>query len=314
MKKNDNENENLKKSNIGKWTPANVAFNIFNYCILTLLTLACLYPMLHVLFASVSDPNALMAHRGALLKPLGFTMSGYQLVFKDNSILIGFKNTFFYVGLGTLLNMAMTVMGAYALSRRELMLKNAIMLIITITMFFGGGLIPWFLLMRQIGLYNNLWAMLLPTALNTWNMIILRTGFQSLPIDLEEAAVIDGASQAKILFNVILPLSKAVLAVIFLYYLVGNWNSWFNAMVLLSDRDRYPLQLLLKEILVQNDSSVSSVGGAGGVPISTVEGATAYRELVKYCVTVIVTLPILTIYPFLQKYFVKGAFVGSIKG
>lgn len=282
-----------KKNVIGKHTPENVIFNIINYGVLTLLTLLCLYPMLHVLFASVSDPTTLISHRGLLLKPLGFTLSGYQLVFKDNSLLIGFKNTFLYVGLGTLVNM-----------------------LITITMFFGGGLIPWFLMMRQIGCYNNMWAMILPTALNTWNMIILRTGFQSFPYDLEEAAVIDGASQARILIDVILPLSKPVLAVIFLYYLVGNWNSWFNAMVLLKDRDRYPLQLLLKEILVMNDSSMTSVGsaGGGGVSVNSVQGATAYRELVKYCVTVIVTLPILCVYPFLQKYFVKGVFVGSIKG
>ncbi len=230
-----------KKNVIGKHTPENVIFNIINYGVLTLLTLLCLYPMLHVLFASVSDPTTLISHRGLLLKPLGFTLSGYQLVFKDNSLLIGFKNTFLYVGLGTLVNM-----------------------LITITMFFGGGLIPWFLMMRQIGCYNNMWAMILPTALNTWNMIILMTGFQSFPYDLEEAAVIDGASQARILIDIILPLSKPVLAVIFLYYLVGNWNSWFNAMVLLKDRDRYPLQLLLKEILVMNDSSMTSVGSAGG--------------------------------------------------
>ena len=262
----------------------------------------------------LSNPTELIAHQGLLFKPLGFTLSGYKLVFQDDSILLGFKNTILYVGLGTVLNMIMTIMGAYTLSRRDLMLKNAIMVIITITMFFGGGLIPWFLFMRQLGLYDNLWAMILPTALNTWNMIIMRTGFQALPYELEEAAVIDGASQGNILLNVILPLSKPVLAVIFLYYLVGNWNSWFNAMVLLEDRDKYPLQLLLKEILVMNDSSMSSVGSAGGVSINSVQGATAYRELVKYCITVIVTLPILCVYPFLQKYFVKGVFVGSIKG
>lgn len=308
------KNESISKSKIGRWAPSNICFNIINYGVLTILTLLCLYPMLHVLFASVSDPTELISHRGLLLKPIGFTMSGYRLVFQDNSIWTGFKNTLLYVGLGTLVNMVMTIMGAYALSRRDLMLKNAIMIVITITMFFGGGLIPWFLIMKEIGLYNNVWAMILPTALNTWNMIILRTGFQSLPYELEEAAVIDGASQSHILMNVILPLSKPVLAVIFLYYLVGNWNSWFNAMVLLKDRARYPLQLLLKEILVMNDASMSSVGGAGGVSINSVQGATAYRELVKYCITVIVTFPILCVYPFLQKYFVQGVFVGSIKG
>ena len=303
-----------RKNKIGRWAPSNIVFSICNYGILTFLTVVCFYPLLHVLFASVSNPTELIAHRGLLLKPIGFTLSGYQLVFKDNSLLIGFKNTLVYVGLGTFVNMVITIMGAYALSRREMMLKNAIMVIITITMFFGGGLIPWFLVMKQLGLYNNVWAMVLPTALNTWNMIILRTGFQSFPYELEEAAVIDGASQAQILMKVILPLSKPVLAVIFLYYLVGNWNSWFNAMVLLKDRARYPLQLLLKEILVMNDSSVSTVGSAGGVSINSVQGATAYRELVKYCITVIVTVPILCVYPFLQKYFVKGVFVGSIKG
>jgi putative aldouronate transport system permease protein len=294
--------------------PKNIGFNIFNYTFLTVLTLLCLYPILYVVFASVSDPHELMNYRGLLLKPLGFTLSGYKLVFKDNSIWLAFKNTGIYVGLGTAINMIMTVMGAYTLSRRDLLWKGPIMIIITITMFFGGGLIPWFLLMKKIGLYNNVWAMLLPTAINTWNMIILRTGFQSVPKELEEAAIVDGASQAKILVQVILPLSKAVLAVIFLYYLVGNWNSWFNAMVLLKDRALYPLQLILKETLVANDSAASAVGSAGGVAIDSVQGSTAYRELVKYCVIVVATLPIMVVYPFLQKYFVKGVYVGSIKG
>lgn len=294
--------------------PKSVGFRIFNYAFLTVLTMLCLYPILYVVFASVSDPHQLINYRGLLLKPLGFTLNGYKLVFKDNSIWVAFKNTGIYVGFGTAINMIMTVMGAYTLSRRDLLWKGPIMILITITMFFGGGLIPWFLLMKQIGLYNNAWAMLLPTALNTWNMIILRTGFQSVPKELEEAAIVDGASQAKILVQVILPLSKAVLAVIFLYYLVGNWNSWFNAMVLLKDRSRFPLQLILKETLVANDSAASSVGSAGGVAIDSVQGSTAYRELVKYCVIVVATLPIMVVYPFLQKYFVKGVYVGSIKG
>ena len=164
-----------KKNKIGRRTLSNVTFNIVNYGILTLLTLACLYPMLHVLFASVSDPTALIAHRGLLLKPLGFTMSGYQLVFKDNSLLIGFKNTFLYVGLGTLVNMLFTIMGAYALSRRDLLLKNGIMVIITITMFFGGGLIPTFLVMRDLRLYNTPWVIILMGSVNVWNLMVART-------------------------------------------------------------------------------------------------------------------------------------------
>lgn len=289
-------------------------FDIVIYLLLALLTLCCLYPIVHIIFASVSDPAKLVAHKGVLLQPLGFTIDGYKLIFKDNSLLVGYKNTILYVGLGTLVNMLMTIMGAFVLSRRDLYFKKYIMIIITVTMFFGGGLIPWFLLMKDIGLYNNLWAMILPTALNTWNMIVLRTGFQSIPTELEEAATMDGASQLKLLVNVILPLSKATLAVIFLYYLVGNWNSWFNAMVLLKDRDQFPLQLLLKEILVANDSTATTQGSAGGVIIDSASSATAFRELVKYCTIVFSTLPILMVYPFLQKYFVKGVYVGSIKG
>ncbi|MFB9326183.1 carbohydrate ABC transporter permease [Paenibacillus aurantiacus] len=295
-------------------TLGNRSFDVGIYVLLTLLTVCCLYPILHIVFASFSDPARLVAHKGVLLKPLGFTIDGYKLIFKDDSLLVGYKNAILYVGLGTFVNMVMTVMGAFVLSRRDLYFKKHIMIIITITMFFGGGLIPWFLLMKDIGLYNNLWAMVIPTAISTWNMIILRTGFQALPVELEEAAVIDGASQAKILTHVILPLSKATLAVIFLYYLVGNWNSWFNAMVLLKDRDLFPLQLLMKEILVANDSTATNMGSSAGVVIDSASSATAYRELVKYCMIVVSTLPILMVYPFLQKYFVRGVYVGSIKG
>lgn len=284
------------------------------YIMLTVLTLVCLYPIVHILFASMSNPSDLVAHKGLLLAPLGFTLDGYKLIFRDNALIVGYANTLLYVGLGTAINMVMTIMGAYVLSRRELFFKKYIMIVITITMFFGGGLIPWFLLMKDIGLYNNIWAMVLPGAISTWNMIILRTGFQALPQELEEAATIDGASQARILLSVIIPLSKATLAVIFLYYLVGNWNSWFNAMVLLQDRAKFPLQLLLKEILVANDTSAATMGSAGGVVIDSAGSATAYRELVKYCTIVVSTLPILLVYPFLQKYFVKGVYVGSIKG
>ncbi len=156
--------------------------------------------------------------------------------------------------------------------------------------------------------------MILPTALNTWNMIVLRTGFESVPQDLEEAAEIDGASQAYILFKIIVPLSKPVLAVILLYYFVGNWNSWFNPMILLKDRERFPLQLVIKEILVQNDTAGGATSGGTQIVVSSVQGTTAYRELIKYCTIVISTLPVLCIYPFLQKYFTKGVFVGSLKG
>lgn len=296
-------------------TKGDIIFDIVNCTLLIIITLLCLYPILHIFFASISNPEQLVTHRGLIVAPLGEpTLNGYKLVFKDNRIPQGYMNTLIYVGLGTLLNMLMTVMGAYTLSRRNLYWKKAIMIIVTITMFFGGGLIPWFLVVKSMGMYNNLAAMIIPTALNTWNMIIMRTAFEGVPQELEEAAEIDGATPFYSLVNIILPLSKAVLAVIFLYYLVGNWNSWFNAMVLLKDRSKFPLQLILKEILVQNDSSASTVGSSGAVVISSVQGTTAYRELVKYCTIVVATLPIMFIYPFLQKYFVKGVYVGSLKG
>lgn len=295
-------------------TKGDVVFDVVVYTLAITVGLLCLYPILHILFASFSDPSRLMAYHGVMLKPLGFTLNGYRLVFKDDRILLGYRNTAVYVGLGTLINMVITIMGAYTLSRRNLYWKKPIMVLITITMFFGGGLIPWFLVVKDLGMFDNLAAMLLPTALNTWNMILMRTAFEGVPKELEEAAEIDGASEYYVLMKIILPLSKAVLAVIFLYYFVGNWNSWFNAMILMPEREKWPLQLYLQEILVQNDSSMSTVGTGGSVVISSVQGTTAYRELVKYCSIVVSTLPVMCIYPFLQKYFVKGVYVGSLKG
>ncbi len=293
---------------VGRWSPGNVAFNVFNYAVLVFLAAVCLYPLLYVVFASVSDPDQLIRHNGLLYKPLGFTLEGYATTLRDRSILTGYKNTILYVVLGTAVNMAMTIMGAFTLSRRGLMFKKPITIFITVTMFFGGGLIPWYLLMRQLHLYNNIWAMILPGAIATWDMFILRTGFQSVPQELEEAAIIDGASEFSILKDVVLPLSKPVLAVILLYYVVGHWNAWFNAMVLLDDRSLYPLQLIMRELLIQNQAAAVA---ATDVAVSEVD---AYGELIKYCAIVVSTAPILCIYPFLQKYFVKGVYVGSIKG
>lgn len=302
------KNPKIKKRH--KWQGT----EIFSVIVLTIIAILIVVPFWNAVVISL-ETSAAFSRKPFSWLPGEFTLANYDYLLFQNSgaMITAYKATIGITVVGTFLGMLVSVMGAYAFSRK-FPGKKFFFMAMLFTMFFGGGLIPWFLVMKQVGLYNNVWAMVLPTALNTWNMIILRTGFQSFPYDLEEAAVIDGASQSKILMNVILPLSKPVLAVIFLYYLVGNWNSWFNAMVLLKDRAKYPLQLLLKEILVMNDVSMSSVGSAGGVSVNSVQGATAYRELVKYCVTVIVTLPILCVYPFLQKYFVKGVFVGSIKG
>lgn len=298
-------------------TKGDIIFEAVDYILLTLITLLCLYPILYVIFASVSDPIRLQANIGALWKPLGFTLEGYKLVFQDKGMLLGYANAIFYVAAGVAVQMMFTTVGAFALSRKNLYWKKVIMLMITITMFFGGGLIPFFLVVKGLGMYNSWTALVIPYAINTWNMIILRTGFESVPYELEEAARIDGAGDMFIFTRIILPLSKAVLAVILLYYTVGAWNSWFPASIFLKERSKYPLQLLMREILIINDTSAVAQGGGNaisGLTSGSFESTTAYRELVKYTTIIIATVPIMCFYPFLQKYFVKGVYVGSLKG
>ncbi|AEE95403.1 carbohydrate ABC transporter permease [Mahella australiensis] len=288
-------------------------FDVLNYTLLILITIACLYPVLYVLFASVSDPIKLQSYRAPLYKPLGFTLEGYKIVLNNPDIIRGYANTIFYVVTGVAVNMIFTILGAYVISRKNLYWKKAIMLMITITMFFGGGLIPWFLTVKGLGMYDSWTALVFPFAINTWNMIIMRTGFEGVPGELEEAARIDGANDFYILTRVVVPLSKAVCAVILLYYVVGAWNSWFPAMIFLSDRSKYPLQLILREILITSDASQMQQGIS--LTTSGQFGETsAYKELVKYTTIVIATVPIMCFYPFIQKYFVKGVLIGSLKG
>lgn len=282
------------------------AFLCFNYLFMLFMIVVCLYPMLYVLFASLSDSNLLMAHQGLLTGPLGYNLEAYKAVAKYPIIASGYANTIFVVVVGVVVNLIMTVLAAYFLSRRDVMLKNHVMVFIIITMFFSGGMIPFYLVVNNIGLSNTLWSLIFPVAINTYNMIILRTSFQGVPASLEEAAIIDGAGPVRILTRVILPLSKAALAVMVLYYGVWHWNAWFNAMLFLKDRTKFPLQLILREILIQNDTQAMTQGA--GLDVYSI------AESVKYTVIIIATLPILCIYPFLQKYFVKGVMVGALKG
>jgi len=270
-----------------------------------------------VLFASFSEPLELMKHRGLLMKPLGFTVNGYILVFKNPNIINGYINTLFYVIVGTALNLLLTSMGAYALSRRNILWKNAMMFCITFTMFFGGGLIPTYLLVKSVGLINTRWALIIPGLIGTYNLIIMRTSFAAIPDSLEESAKIDGANDFTVLFKIIMPVSKAVLAVILLFYAVGHWNAWFNAMIYLRDRKLFPLQLILREILISNDlQSMSRTGGQAAEAMTQANADTVYlsRVLVQYCTIIVATVPILLLYPFVQKYFVKGVMIGSLKG
>ena len=282
-------------------------FSVVNIILLTALMLVTAYPLLYVVFASLSDPSALIANRGALLKPLGLSLDAYIRVLQNPMIAIGYRNTLFYVVAGTALNMTLTCLGAYALSRQNVMFKKPIMLLIIFTLFFNGGLIPTYLLVGQtLRMADTPWALIVPTAVNTINLIILKTAFESVPVSLEEAARIDGANDFTILFRVVLPLSLPALAVVVLFYAVGHWNAYFNALVYIQSRDLYPLQLVLREILIT--SNVESM-------TTTVSSTDAFQvgQTIKYATIIVATLPILVIYPFLQKYFVKGALIGAIK-
>lgn len=269
---------------------------------------ATLYPMLYILFASFSDPTLLSQHRGLLGGPLGFSTTAYQRVFENPNILTGYRNTIIYVTSGTLINMIMTTLGAYVLSRRNVLWREPIMFLIVFTMFFSGGLIPTFLLVgRALGWMNSPLALIIPGAIQTYNLIIMRTAFEAVPYELEEAARIDGANDFQILWRVYIPMVRPVLAVMVLFYAVAHWNSFFPAMIYLRNRELYPLQLILREILVQNSvQSMTTSVSSGDVEM--------IAETIKYATIVVATIPILLIYPFLQRYFVKGVLVGAVKG
>ena len=290
-----------------KQTRGERTFNIINVVILLGLVVVTAYPLLYVVFASLSDPSQLVANRGALMRPLGFTLDAYRLVLQNPMIAIGYRNTLFYVIVGTALNISLTCLGAYALSRQNVMLKKPITILIVFTLFFNGGLIPTYLLVGQtLQMQDTVWALIVPTAINTFNLIILKTAFESVPASLEEAARIDGANDFTILFRIVLPLSLPALAVVVLFYAVGHWNAYFNALIYIRSRDLYPLQLVLREILITSniESMTTSVSSGDALQIG---------QTIKYATIVVATLPILVIYPFLQKYFVKGALIGAIK-
>jgi putative aldouronate transport system permease protein len=281
--------------------------DIFTYVGLTILMIFALYPLLYVAFASISDATQLVTHKGLLYKPLGFSLEAYKNVFKNPGILIGYRNTLFILTMGVILNLFMTAMGAYVLSRKNVMWNKAFILIIVFTMFFNGGLIPLYLTVKNVGLINSLWATIIPFAISTFNLIIMRTAFMSVPDSLEESAKIDGANHFTILFKIIIPLSMPVIAVMILYYAVEKWNGWFYASIFLKDRELFPLQLTLREILLANQTDSMSAGAGAGDQFQI-------GETIKYATIMVATIPILCVYPFVQKYFVKGVMVGALKG
>lgn len=267
-----------------------------------------LYPMYYVVISSISDLKALTRHVGFLWKPLEpLNLTAYKALLSSREVLLGFKNTCIQLGLGLAVNMVMTTLGAYFLSLKTPMFKLPVNFMIIFTMYFSGGMVPGYLNMRDLGLLNSVWSLVLPGAIGTANLIMLRTAFNSIPDSLTESAKLDGASDLTILTRVLIPLSKATLAVLVLYYGVGHWNSWFSASIYLRDRDLYPLQLVARNILILGNDG-SFMGEVGMLEESE------YSEVIKNAMVVISTVPILALYPFLQKYFVKGVMVGALKG
>lgn len=281
-------------------------FTIFNGLLMIFLSIITLYPFVYVLFASLSNPVDFVAFRGLLLKPLNMTFDSYKAVLNNPNILLGYKNTLFIVSVGTFINVVFTSMGAYFLSRKGPLWKTPIMIMIVITMFVSGGMIPGYLLIQQLHLYDTLWALIIPGAISTFNMIIVRTAFQGIPKGLEESAKMDGANDWTILFKIILPLTLPTIAVIGLFSAVGHWNSWFTANIYLQNKELFPLQLILRNIVINSQTSDMTLGSALG-------DSYAMTFTIKYATVMVATLPILLVYPFIQKYFVKGVMIGSLK-
>lgn len=292
-----------------KESGADRLFTIFNYIMLTLVLILVLYPLVYVVSASFSSSSAVLSGR-VWLWPVEPTLEGYKAVFKNTMVLKGFTNTIFYTLAGTAINLVLSVMAAYPLSRKDFRGRNVFMLLFVFTMLFNGGLIPTYLIVKDLGMIDTVWAMLIPSALSVWNVIIMRTYFQTtIPNELLEASQLDGCSDFRFLRSIVLPLSGPILAVIALFYAVGHWNQYFNAMIYLKRSDLYPLQLVLRDILVQNEVNIDMLGDA-----KTAAARQGLRELLKYSLIVVTSVPLLVVYPFLQKFFVKGVMIGSIKG
>lgn len=288
-----------------KKTKGEKIFNIFNVVLMLVIAFVMVYPFYYVLVASLSKSADFMMYRGFLYKPLGFNFDAYRIVFRDDRILRGFVNTLFILVTRVSLAMLLTVIGAYVLSRKKAMLVPGLMFLIIITMFFNGGMIPTYLNVRNLKLDNTMGALIFPSLINAFNLIIMRNAFEAIPQDIEEASFIDGAGCVRTLFEVMMPLVVPTIMVILLYYSVEVWNSWFDAMLYIRKKSYYPLQLILREILVNNNTN-----GMGDTNADTETMA----ETVQYAVMMVATVPILIVYPLLQKHFVSGIMVGAVKG
>ncbi len=285
-----------------------VFYKVINVVLFLLLCVS-LYPLFFIVSASFSDP-AEVAAGNVILFPKGFSLLGYKAVFEHKSVMTGFMNSGIYVLFGTMINITLTMFAAYALARKTLPGKKIILFIFTLTMIFSGGMIPTYIVVKNLGIMNTRWAMLLPSAITIYFLIIARTFIQtSIPDELHEAMVIDGGDDFQFFFHVVLPLSKSLLAVLTLFYAVQHWNVYFDAFLYLSDKELHPIQLFLRDILIANSMDASMA-----TSLDDAMGLEKVQELIKYSLIVVSTLPIVIIYPFVQKYFVHGVMIGSVKG
>lgn len=285
-------------------------FMTVNGGVLWLLLILLLYPLLYVLSSSFSSPSAVISGK-VWLFPVDVNLIGYKAVFRHEVIWSGYANSFFYMAAGTAINVVMTVLLAYPLAKPGFYGRNLFTFLLVFTMMFNGGLIPTFLLVKDLGMYNTRWAMLIPQALTPFNVIIARTYFRhSIPRELYDSAIMDGSSDTRYIWSILLPLSKPMIAVITLYYAVWHWNQFFWALVYLNDRALYPLQLVLRDILIMNEVNIEAVGG----DVMALERLQGVSDLLKYSLIVVASVPVLAIYPFVQRHFVKGVMIGALKG
>ena len=298
----------MKKTNtLIKTSMGDKVFFALNYLFLGIMTLIILYPLYFIIIASISDPDAVLGGE-VVLYPVQLTISGFQKILERTDVWRGYLNTIIYTLITVVLSLVVTIPAGWALSRKTLVGKKFLMIYFIIPMFFGGGLIPFYNVMNSLGLVNTVWAVILPSILSVWNLFMTRTFFESsIPDGLVEAARIDGASEFRVFFSLVIPLSKSILAVMALYYAVGQWNSYFNAMIFLQNENLYPLQLVLKEILL---ASESTTGGSGDTILEQYRTA----NQIKYVSVIVSSAPVICLYPFVQKYFSQGVMIGSLKG
>ena len=296
-----------KTNNKIKESTGSIIFSLVNGALLIFLCFLTLYPIWYCLVASFTATSYLSAHQGILLVPHMWTTSAYRLAFTHPLLLSGYKNILIVLAVSLPLNIILTVFTGYFLASKDVLLKPVIQFLIMFTMFFSGGMIPIFLNIRELGLYNTLWSLILPGAISVYNCIICRTAIQAVPESLNESAYLDGANDLIIVFRITLPLIMPTIAVLLLYYGIGHWNAWFPASIYLQDNDKLPIQNIMRSILIANSNLLNASG-------SETDKVDDFAETIKYATIILTTVPVLCIYPFLQKYFVKGVMIGAVKG